>query len=38
MESFGHRAKNPPLYKGILVGYFEKILKPPQPLLIKEGT
>jgi len=29
--------KKAPLYKGRLVGYFGKIFKPPQPLLIKEG-
>jgi len=29
--------KKAPLYKGRLVGYFGKIVKPPQPLLIKEG-
>jgi hypothetical protein len=36
-ETISYGWKNPPLYKGRMKGYFGKIFKPPQPLLIKEG-
>ena len=37
-KPFSDGWKNPPLYKGRLVGDCGKIFKPPQPLLIKEGS
>jgi len=36
-KPYSYGWENPPLYKGRLVEYYEKIVKPPQPLLKKEG-